>query len=199
MAGESLLEAYPLTWPDGQSRTPLSRRKQGRFEVTFGVSRDDLLAELERLGARNVIISTNIALRRDGLPRSDEREPDDSGVAVYFQRKAKPFVIACDTYGRVKHNLRAVGMTVAALRTIERHGSTQMMEQAFQGFAQLPAHAVEPSWWDVLGVHPDAALADIDAAHERLAQAHHPDVGGEHATMARINRARDIAREERGA
>lgn len=48
---ESLLEAYPLTWPDGQARTPASRRIQARFEAGFAQSRDELMAELGRLVA----------------------------------------------------------------------------------------------------------------------------------------------------
>lgn len=197
---DSLLEAYPLTWPEGRSRTPPGRRRAGHFQVGFAVSRDELLAELGRLGAREVIVSTNVRTRRDGLPYSDEREPSDPGVAVYFQRSGKPFVIACDTYLKVKHNLRAIGATVEALRAIGRHGASQMLEQAFTGFAALPAaRAAEPSWWDVLDVSPDAGIDEIKAARDRLALGAHPDRGGDHERMARVNRAYDAACQERGA
>lgn len=195
----ALREAYPLTWPEGQARTSPWRRKPGQFHSSFAQSRDDLLRELRLLGASEVIISSNIPLRRDGLPYANEREPDDPGIAVYFQRRGKPHVLACDAYDRAWKNLRGLCRVVEALRAIERHGSPQLMEQAFRGFAALPAHVAEPSWWDVLGVAPNAPLAEVEAAHERLAQQHHPDRGGDHDQMARINRARDIAREERGS
>lgn len=194
-------EAFPLTWPTGRARTLVGRRRHGAFKsLGFGRIRDEMLAELRRLGASNVIVSTNVLLRRDGMPYADTREPEDSGVAVYFERRRRPYVLACDSYDKVWKNLRAVGATVEALRAIERHGSSEMLEQAFTGFAALPAaRPAESSWWDVLGVSPDAPLDEIEAAHRRLTVAHHPDAGGDEEQMARINRARDIAREERAA
>lgn len=61
-------EAFPLYWPEGRPRT--SYRNQSRFDQQgkFAYVRDQLLNELKLLRAKNVIISTNIALRRDGLP-----------------------------------------------------------------------------------------------------------------------------------
>lgn len=195
---EAPKQAYPLTWPSGRQRTPHSQRKSSRFKVPFGQARDQLLDELQRMGARDVIVSTDVPLKRDGLPYADG-DPNDPGCAIYFNRGKRPFVIACDTYSSLKDNVRAVGATVEALRTIERHGGSGLMEQAFTGFAALPpARAAEPSWWKTLGITPEATLFEIEEAHLRLVEQHHPDVtGGDHETMARINRARDIAREER--
>lgn len=195
------IAAYPLHWPTGKVRTPLGRRAVGRFESRpFGQIRDELLAELIRLHARAVIVSTNIETRGDGLPYANTREPADGGVAVYFERRGKPYTIACDTYDRVWKNLRAITLTVAALRAIERHASTQMMEQAFTGFAALPpAQAGAPSWWEVLGIRPNATVEEINRAHLDLALKCHPDRGGDGERMARINHARDVALEERGA
>lgn len=198
MAGESLLEAYPLTWPAGQGRTPPAQRSWHHFKVSLGRARDELLHELELLGGREVVLSSNIPVRKDGLPYADAREPQDPGVAVYFNRKQKPFVIACDSYNRVLGNLRAIGHTVEALRTIQRHGATSLLEQAFTGFTALPPHIVaEASWWDVLGVLASASIDEIKGARDRLALRNHPDTGGTHDAMARINRAFDRAMEER--
>lgn len=189
-------ESYPLAWPQGQPRTRWRGGSQFK-QRGFGTIRDEMLHELHLLGASGVVLSSNLRTRLDGLPYADQREPDDPGIAVYFLRKKKPYVIACDTFDRAWKNLRAIAGTVEALRAIERYGASSMLEQAFQGFAALPAHAAEPSWWDVLGVRPEATLEEIDKAHERLVQQHNPDRGGDHDTMARVNRARDIAREER--
>ena len=87
MSGEYLRAAYPLTWPERQNRTATHRRRNGKFKVTLGQARDELLRELGLLGAKDVTISSNVALRRDGLPYSDAREPVDPGVAVYFDRE----------------------------------------------------------------------------------------------------------------
>ena len=92
-----MAEAYPLHWPEGWKRT--SYRIRSKFKTGFGAARNLLFAELDRMGASKVIVSTNIPLRNDGLPRANMR-PDggDTGVAVYFQRKGKPVVFACDKY-----------------------------------------------------------------------------------------------------
>lgn len=197
MKDQRLLEAFPLLWPEGQRRTVA--RKVSPFEVGFSTARDHLLRELSKLGARDVVISSNVPLRRDGLPLADAREPSDPGVAVYFDRRVgetwSPFVIACDAYNRVKANLRAVGLTVEALRSIARHGATQMLEQAFTGFAALPpATPADPPWWVVLGVSKDAAEEPVREAYRRLALEHHPDRGGDSARMAQVNRAYEAAR-----
>lgn len=193
---EAPKEAFPLTWPSGQVRTPPSRRKSSQFKVTFGQARTDLIYELARLGASKVIVSTDVPLRRDGLPYADG-DPKDPAVAVYFERNKKPFVIACDNYESVRENIRAVGETVKALRAIERHGSSSMMEQAFTGFAALPAaRAADPPWWEVLEVPQDATVDRLYQARDRLALQHHPDRGGDHDRMAQINRAFDRAMSE---
>lgn len=189
-------EAYPLTWPVGQQRTRL--RDFGKFKQRgFGLIRDEMLDELRRLGASGVVISSDLRLRQDGLPYADQREPADPGIAVYFRRRGKSIVIACDAFDKTWKNLRAISGTIEAFRAIERYGSSSMLEQAFQGFAQLPAHAVEASWWDVLGVSPTASLEQISDAHRDLAMKNHPDRGGSADAMARINRARDTAYQER--
>lgn len=186
---------YPLTWPIGQPRT--ARRKESAFKVDFARARDEVLHSLELLGARAVMLSTNVPLRRDGLPYANMPEPNDPGVAVYFERRLReqwrPFVLACDTYTKVRWNLRAVGVTIEAFRSMQRHGATSLLEQAFAGFAALPPAGVVKPWWDVLGVARGASEKEIEAAYVELALIHHPDRGGDTARMAEINKARTEA------
>lgn len=92
---------YPLAWPVGQPRTPESRRENAAFKVDFRRARDETIHSLNLLGARNVILSSNVPLRHDGLPYANVAEPRDPGVAVYFERRIasewRSFVIACDS------------------------------------------------------------------------------------------------------
>lgn len=193
-----MIEAYPLYWPEGQGRVPSYRRKSGRFEMGFASARDHLVGELGRMGAREVIVSTNVKLRRDGLPLASENEPDDPAVAVYFTHGKRALVIACDSYTRVRWNMRACGATVEALRTIQRHGATELLERAFTGFTALPPKGGEDRpWWEVLGVDRDSDATAVKDAYRRLATLHHPDAGGEGETMSRINVAYDTF--QRGA
>jgi hypothetical protein len=184
-------EAYPLTWPDGWKR--VSRRTRSRFEVSgFGKARDFLLAEIRRMGGSGVILSTNIALRNDGLPYANSREPQDPGVAVYFRYQKREMCFACDAYVTVRENAYAVAKTIEALRGIERWGASDMMERAFRGFAALAATSQE-DWWEVLECLPDADSDTINSQYRARARAAHPDAGGSHAGMSRLNAARDSA------
>ena len=46
-----------------------------------------LIRECRLLGAANVIVSTNVAVRRDGLPYARQRTPEDPGAAVVLQAR----------------------------------------------------------------------------------------------------------------
>jgi hypothetical protein len=191
------IERYPLTWPPGRPRTV--GRRDSKFELALGESMRRALNELKLLGARDVIISSNIPTRLDGLPYATTSEPNDPGIAVYFNRRVKgatkPYVIACDTYRRVRENMRAIAMTIEALRTIERHGAETMLEQAFTGFAALPPANASRPWWEVLGVPTNATESQVQDAYRVLARIHHPDVaGGSLDRMSEINVAYEQAK-----
>jgi hypothetical protein len=186
-------EAYPLTWPDDWGRTPYSRRQQSRFRQTFGKARDFLLSEVRRLGGREIILSTNIPLRNDGLPYSNWREPSDPGVAIYFTYKKSVMSFACDQYVKVVDNLYAIGLTIECLRAIERYGASDMMERAFRGFSALPA----AGWRSILGVSSSVTLEEAEHAFRVKCHKGHPDKGG-NMDMSVLVQARDEARRELG-
>lgn len=189
---EAPTESYPLTWPDGHPRTPAAERQPGHaFKLTFGVYMRELQDEVGRLGGVDLIVSTNIRSKPNGMPYATERPPSDPGVAVYFTWNGKPYAMACDRYTEVRKNIRGITLCIDALRALERHGSSAILERAFRGFTALPAHASRPGWADVLGVPSTATAADIDTAFRRLALEAHPDKpGGSHEAMARLTEAR---------
>lgn len=51
------------------------------------------------------------------------------------------FVIACDQFREVRLNMAAIGLTIKAIRQIERCGTSSLLERAFKGFSALPAVA----------------------------------------------------------
>lgn len=201
-----MIEAFPLYWPEGKQRTESWRRRRATFDAAFAKSRDEIVREIKLLTGSwpdpKIVISTNIALRRDGLPLANQRKPDDPGVAVYFLYKKAQRCFACDRWDRIEDNMQAIAKTIEALRGIERWGSGDMVDAAFAGFTALPppdapAPAGRP-WWQVLGVQAHAPTADVQAAYRRLASDHHPDRGGSNERMAEINAAFDAFRRERG-
>lgn len=200
MMSESLTR-YPLCWPVGWRRSTSKRpsafgtRSSGNgskrsLSISDGCGR--VLAALGAMGIAQstILISTNVkASRSDGLPRSDQAEPQDRGVAVYWLTpKGKQQCMAIDRYLRVADNLAAIAATLEAMRAIERHGGADILDRAFTGFTALPAPE-QP--WQVLGLDSHASPEQVQEAYRRLAMEHHPDRGGDPAQMARINAARD--------
>src|SRR5947209_7927588 len=53
------------------------------FKTTLGRAIEEIRTEIERLGATQLIISSNRALRRGGFPMAARSGPRESGFAVY--------------------------------------------------------------------------------------------------------------------
>jgi hypothetical protein len=203
-------EAYPLAWPYGWKRTLSHMRSRAKFsrgerqyssepggsswmrkkDLTIADGTARVLHALNQMGFnRSVIISSNLLLRNDELPRSGQREPDDPGVSVYWGVGTQARCIAVDRYDRVADNLAAIAATLDAMRAIERHGGASILDRAFTGFTALPAPE-QP--WQTLGIGTSRPTREeVEDAYRRLAMKHHPDRGGDANEMARINAARD--------
>lgn len=194
-------DAFPLAWPVGWPRTPDGARRRAPY--TFGQprriyqsgaadapARDFLLDELRRLGARNVVLSTNVELRQDGLPYARRRTPDDPGVAVYFTLDGESRCIPCDRWDRVADNLYAVARTISALRQLDRDGTHRMVSAAFSGFKALPEAGSGTPWWEVLGVVSGERDPEVLKRFYRLQAAKlHPDRGGDPVAFAALTSA----------
>lgn len=185
-----MTEAFPLQWPDHQPRS--KRRQRSQFNTSFAKARDSLMAELRRMGARLPVLSTNVELRRDGLPYAGMKEPTDPGAAIYFEWKGRPMAFACDRWDRVKDNVQAIRKTIEALRGLDRWGTGDMVDAAFRGFEALPP----PDWRGELGLTPESTLEDAESSYRSRARSAHPDMGGSVEGMAKLNIAIERAREE---
>ena len=208
-------QRFPLAWPMHWKRTPPDKRERASFRhtaripssriingqpvaetremrrrLTIAEAIDRLAAELQRLGARDEILSTNVPVNLKGLPYSIAKEPPDTGTAVYVTLGGKPLVFACDKWDRVADNIAAVAQHIDALRRIERYGVGRI-EQAFVGYAALPPSAED--WRIVLGVGEYATPEQVSAAFLERMRTAHPDVGGTHEEAARLTAARDLA------
>lgn len=195
-------KSFPLSWPDGWKRT--TNRKFGHFKsAQRWISVQDATRRvleqfrLMSVSDNDIIISTNIPLRLDGMPGSD-KEPSDPGVALYWQTKKSGMrCMAIDRYTCVADNLAAIAATLEAMRAIERHGGGAILERAFLGFAALPQNASQP-WREVLGIEGAASLDLVESRFRALVKVHHPDYGGEkeRETFEKIVQAREAARME---
>lgn len=195
-----MTDAYPLQWPAAWPRSKSTQPAQ--FKVTMGEAVQQLYEELDRLGATNVVVSSNMRLRLDGRPLASQNRMEDEGVAVYFTYNGAQQCIPCDKWATVKDNVRAIGLTVQALRGLERWGAKEMVTAAFQGFKALPETIImgehtARAWWEVLQVAQTADWDVIEAAYKRLLHKTHPDTGGSDFAVQEVINAFKQAKEGR--
>jgi hypothetical protein len=187
-------QAYPLSWPPGWPRHKGPQDSDNRFRgPTFQWDRvyRGLKEELRRIGATNIVISTNQPLRVDGAPYAQQRNISDTGVAVYFTRGGRPLVMAQDRFWSVIGNMRSLTMAIEGLRQMERHGGATMMERAFDGFLAI---APPEDCWRILQIDQHARVGIVTrelithAFRERAKEGY-----GHGGDMDRLVKARDEA------
>lgn len=142
-------QAYPLAWPAHWKRA--AWRKDANFHrkvdtgqgwkknerVTVEQAQSKLHSELRQLGAKKVVVSSNLRLRLDGLPYSNQNNPSDPGVCVYFELNGRPRCLPCDQWKRAADNLVAIAKYVEAMRGQIRWG-VGSVDAMFAGFKALP-------------------------------------------------------------
>lgn len=177
---------YPLQWLPQQARTKNPAR--ARFG-NHSASRagDKLVLELERLGAKQCVISSNLEQRQRGDGFYANQRVEDAGVVVYFDLKGKGKAMGCDRWDRPEHNLWALYLSVQAIRGLERWGGSEFLDGLFEGFKALPAPdgvvCASPQWF-----------ADCDTKEmlkdrrRHLVKELHPDVGGDASQFEEMQR-----------
>lgn len=193
-------QPFPLAWPDGWPRTPASERARPKFSTGLAYARDSLLLEIRRLHGDNPVITSDLPVRLDGLPYADGRgRGGDPAVAVYWLQAVKgrfiERVMACDRWDSHGGNMRAIALSIEALRGLDRWGGSDIVERAFQSFAALPpaAAGMEAGDWRILfpGCY---SLDEVKLSYRRQAGALHTDHGGNEVMMARLNAAYSAAK-----
>ena len=210
-----MTQAYPLKWPEGWPRNKYPSDPYSRFghNLTLARAADGIYHELSLLGAKSIVLSTNVQPRLDGTPRSGQAQPMDTGAAVYFTYNDQQLSMACDRWSKIEANVRALALAVSHLRGLERHGGGFMMKRAFTGFTALPPPAAgaqaDPVEWREefqITVAIEAALdgdkagllALCERRYRQAASAAHSDKGGDDTRMIRLNAAIAEARKDLG-
>ena len=120
-------------WPK-EGFQPDRSRERGRFDSLWQSTLDLLRYELDRLGADAVVVKLALEdrdIRRDGYPKANAR-PDHPGVVVEWQIGEVWYRRAAERYDRWQDNIRAVALTLEALRTVERWGAVS--GEQYEGF-----------------------------------------------------------------
>jgi hypothetical protein len=173
-----------VDWPEGFDRTPESKRE--RYPHGFRVSRtqafDNIVEECRKMGAVNVEVETAAphTAKHPHQPYAD-RDPDDPGVVVYFDREGREFAVPCDRWDNLRDNAQAIAKYLNAKRALERYGvqtiesemSTQQLPPGDDVIAAPGANAEQAH--EVLDVAPDADAEVVKAAARSLKKKYHPD------------------------
>lgn len=179
----SAIKAYPLQWPSGWPRS--KNLERSRFKTTLSSALSFLKLEVERLGGKGLVLSSNCTLGTENTK--------DPGVVAYFTRGETSIAIPCDRWNKVSDNVKAIGLTIEAMRGMDRWGAKDMITAMFKGFIALEERSTR-SCWEILEITPEATEQQIMEAWRKLAAERHPDKaqGSTHA-MIELNGAKDLA------
>lgn len=114
-------------------------QRRSNFSASLSTTVDTLGSELIRLGAKRVVVMVALReedIRLDGFPRADRRAAHP-GVVLAFESKWGPLKYATAEYSTWEDNLRAIALSMQALRAVDRYGVSKRGEQ-YRGWRQLP-------------------------------------------------------------
>lgn len=125
-----------------------NQRTRSQFSASWTSTLEILRLELGRLNARGVVIGMDITetdIRLDGLPRATAT-PATPAVEVAFGSKYGPLIYRCDAFtagaryraDSWQHNVRAIALTLRALRSVDRYEASARGEQ-YRGYRALGA------------------------------------------------------------
>lgn len=193
-----MIEAYPLQWPLGYPRNQHPERNANFKQPDFGRVRDAVIRELQLLNAGDIVISSNIPVKRDGMPYADflRRVIHDKGIAVYFMLDNQQRVLCCDAWDRLEDNMHAIKLTIEAIRGMDRWQVSQILDRVFSGFKELPeSTATAKNIWSTLGLTSKPSNVEaVHTAYKTLAKKLHPDMGGSAAAFAELAEAYRLAK-----
>ncbi|MGH4011546.1 MAG: hypothetical protein ACRDTH_25840 [Pseudonocardiaceae bacterium] len=185
-----------VNWP-----YPPATRERSPFATSWSKTRDALLREADHLGAKVVVVELDCSrrhLRADGELRADARL-HSGRIRVSMDTRHGPLRYAVDRYDDAglswQANLRAVALTLEALRAVERYGAVRDGQQ-YLGFRAIEAGSAHGF------ASADEALAwvceqaggrhDPRLAYKLAARKLHPDAGGSPELWERLDAARQL-------
>lgn len=183
-----MIEQYPLHWPTGYKRN--NNPKLATFKTSLSKAANGIADELRMFGAKDIIISSNLQYRSDGIPYARQTKLDDTGVSVYFTYNKQQRAVCCDKWIHVEDNMHAIELTIKAMRGMDRWGVSEIMDRMFTGFTALPENT--ESYWTILGItQNNISVDELKKVYRELVKKYHPDnqVTGSHEQFVKIQNA----------
>lgn len=124
-----------VKWPGTRTRNPQRSKFKASYTNTLKLIDD----ELRHLKAKNIVLQADCdesEIRLDGRFRA-RAVMRSQGIILSLDSMHGPLSWACDRYDSWEDNLRAIGLTMNALRAVSRYGVVREAEQ-YKGFKALP-------------------------------------------------------------
>lgn len=193
------------TWTRPETRS----RQRSQFSAHWSATLELLDREIFHLGhgRRHPDSVLQIALRDqdfriDGMPRANS-VPSHPGVILNIESTKGPLSFPCDKFTRWQDNLRAIALSLEALRKVDRYGTTPGNEQ-YQGWRAIEATPANgfPTAAEALAFlantaawHRPPAPAEAAVIYRRARAEAHPDRNsGVRALWDRVEAAADLLR-----
>lgn len=180
-----------------------SQPRRSQFSAHWNDTVKLLSSELKHLGASRCVIELDAdrsQFRIDGSLRAQAKF-NSSAVAISFKSRHGQQRYPCCTFDDWRANVRAIGKSLEALRSVDRYGVSSTGEQ-YKGWQQLPApngdHWNMIDAWrflkTVTGIPAEKNIAEVDlVAVFRAAESKtHPDKGGNPDDFKKVQRAREM-------
>lgn len=183
-----------------------------RFRASYRQTLNLLEKELNHLSAVAIVVQAGFpqhCVRNDGWPYANAK-PLHPAVVLQFRSGKDTLTFRAVTYSSFDDNLRAIAMTLSALRAIDRYGVVQ--GQQYAGFKQIGsapdpkkqpmswAHAV--SWLGLYTAQSSLVFTKnreaLDEAYRNACKKTHPDTGGSHEAFLETQEAYRVLREALG-
>lgn len=160
-------------------------------DKTWSATTNELAETMRKWGVRDYMVTNDLPVRS----RTKQYQTlSERLVVLKYIKDGTPVQLVMDTQSRAVDNFRVLYLAVEAMRMNDQRGLTDVVRQAY---AQLPA-PVDDDAYAIVGARPEwANMADIEQAYHRRARQLHPDKGGTHEQMARLNAAMEQIRKER--
>lgn len=212
------ISTYPVPETRNRRQAQFHRRVQGAYgwtekkRVLLSDNLDLLEREALHLGCKHLVIEADFKegqIRNDGWPKATASPSSPRVVISLLESAHGPLRYPCDTFTRFEDNVRAVGLALEALRTVDRYGVTRRGEQ-YAGWKALPA-TTAPTMTaqvaaEVVLVLSGSSPAEAkEAASEVLEMANHargvirealrrthPDTGGSAEAFHQVQAARAV-------
>lgn len=171
-------------WPGEMTQA----RRWSQFSANYTSTLNLLYRELSNLQATNVVIQLTLSeseVRLDGLPRGRAR-PSHPGVILAFDSVHGPLKYATDIFHEWQDNLRAIALSLEALRKVDRYGVSKRGEQ-YTGWLGLPSGSGNMSRQEA-----EQFIAEHGGSYREAVKRLHPDAGGSEEDFKRLQEAREI-------